>query len=63
MNTGIRTASKLVDGSFRAYIRISSGNMDDDRIAIHPFSEELAHLGYAASDYILMPSVRAAACA
>ena len=28
----------------------------DDRVAVHPFSEQLSHLGYAASDFVLMPS-------
>lgn len=55
-DTGLQVAF-VADGSFRAYIQdIIRQHGFDDRIAIHPFSEELSHLGYAASDYILMPS-------
>ena len=28
----------------------------DERVAVHPFDESLSHLGYAASDFVLMPS-------
>ncbi|MCR4572164.1 MAG: glycogen/starch synthase [Lentisphaeria bacterium] len=47
----------VADGSFQTYFYdIIRMHGFDDRVAVHPFNEKLAHLGYAASDFVLMPS-------
>ena len=47
----------VADGPFQPYFYdIIRMHGFDDRVAVHPFSEQLSHLGYAASDFVLMPS-------
>ena len=47
----------VADGPFQPYFYdIIRMHGFDDRVAVHPFDESLSHLGYAASDFVLMPS-------
>ncbi len=47
----------VADGPFAIHFRnIVSMHDLHDRVAVHVFKEELSHLGYAAADYVLMPS-------
>ena len=47
----------VADGPFQPYFYdIIRMHGFDERVAVHPFNENLSHLGYAASDFVLMPS-------
>ena len=47
----------VADGPFQPYFYdIIRMHGFDERVAVHPFDESLSHLGYAASDFVLMPS-------
>jgi ADP-glucose type glycogen/starch synthase len=46
-------ASGSFQKHFHAIVRMHGIH---DRVAVHDFNEELSHLGYAASDFIFMPS-------
>jgi len=47
----------VADGPFQEYFRNIAGFHDlKHRIAVHGFDESLSRLGYAASDFLLMPS-------
>jgi starch synthase len=47
----------VANGSFQRHFReIADIHHIHQRLAVHDFKEELSHLGYAGSDFILMPS-------
>ena len=47
----------VADGPFQQYfVDIMRQHHLEDRIGVHCFNERLSHIGYAASDFVLMPS-------
>lgn len=47
----------IADGAYQQYfVDIMLRHGFEDRIAVHKFDERLSHIGYAASDFLLMPS-------
>jgi starch synthase len=47
----------IADGPYQQHFRgIVKYHGLQDRVAVHPFSESLSHLGYGGSDFVLMPS-------
>lgn len=47
----------IADGPYQQHFQgIANYHNLSDRIAVHPFSESLSHLGFGGSDFVLMPS-------
>ncbi|MCX8239287.1 MAG: glycogen/starch synthase [Akkermansiaceae bacterium] len=47
----------IADGPYQQHFQgIVAHHGISDRVAVHPFSESLSHLGYGGSDFVLMPS-------
>jgi ADP-glucose type glycogen/starch synthase len=47
----------IADGPYQQHFQgIVAYHGLSDRVAVHPFSESLSHLGYGGSDFVLMPS-------
>ncbi|YCM43590.1 glycogen/starch synthase [Verrucomicrobiaceae bacterium 227] len=47
----------IADGPYQQHFRgIVKYHDLQDRVAVHPFSESLSHIGYGGSDFVLMPS-------
>lgn len=47
----------IADGPYQQHFRgMVAHHGLSDRVAVHPFSESLSHLGYGGSDFVLMPS-------
>lgn len=47
----------IADGPYQQHFQgIVAYHGISDRVAVHPFSESLSHLGYGGSDFVLMPS-------